>query len=142
MRLLAVSDVHVRQPQNRAFVEGQRPHPDDWLILGGDHLGPSPWRREPAEAAMAKAEALVASFAEAGFAKLHLDASMACAGDPEPLPPDDPLLGAPHLLVVPHIGSATHAARERMAERCVDNLLAALAGRPMPHPAPTTARAT
>lgn len=40
MRLLAVSDIHVRQPQNRAFVERLRPHPDDWLILGGD-LGES-----------------------------------------------------------------------------------------------------
>ncbi|MCW2992490.1 MAG: D-glycerate dehydrogenase, partial [Solirubrobacterales bacterium] len=36
--------------------------------------------------------------------------------DPEPLPPHDPLLGAPNLLVLPHIGSATHAARERMAD--------------------------
>ena len=59
----------------------------DRLILGGDHLGPNPWRREPAAAAMAKAEVLVRSYAEAGFAKLHLDASMACAGDPAPLPP-------------------------------------------------------
>lgn len=62
--------------------------------------------------------------------------------DPEPLPADDPLLGAPNLLVLPHIGSATHAARERMAELAVDNLLAALDGRPMPHPAPTKRRAT
>jgi glyoxylate reductase len=61
--------------------------------------------------------------------------------DPEPLPPGDPLLGAPNLLVLPHIGSATHAARERMAELAVDNLLAALDGGPMPHPAPTAARA-
>lgn len=61
--------------------------------------------------------------------------------DPEPLPPDDPLLGAPNLLVVPHIGSATRAARARMADLAVDNLLAALGGRPMPHPASTRARA-
>ena len=54
--------------------------------------------------------------------------------DPEPLPADDPLLGAPHLIVAPHIGSATHAARERMTALAVDNLLAALDGRPMPHP--------
>jgi glyoxylate reductase len=54
--------------------------------------------------------------------------------DPEPLPSDDLLLGAPRLLVVPHIGSATHTARARMADLAVDNLLAALAGKPMPHP--------
>lgn len=55
--------------------------------------------------------------------------------DPEPLPPEHPLLRAPNLLVVPHIGSATHATRARMADMAVDNLLAALAGDPMPHPA-------
>jgi glyoxylate reductase len=55
--------------------------------------------------------------------------------DPEPLPPDDPLLEAPRLIVAPHIGSATHRTRERMAALAVDNLLAALEGRPMPHPA-------
>ena len=53
--------------------------------------------------------------------------------DPEPLPGDHPLLDAPNLLVVPHIGSATHATRERMADMAVDNLLAGLAGEPMPH---------
>jgi glyoxylate reductase len=53
--------------------------------------------------------------------------------DPEPLPVGDPLLSAPDLIVVPHIGSATRAARERMAELAVDNLLAGLEGRPMPH---------
>jgi phosphoglycerate dehydrogenase-like enzyme len=52
--------------------------------------------------------------------------------DPEPLPPDDRLWSAPNLLVVPHIGSATRATRERMTEIAVENLLAALDGRPMP----------
>jgi glyoxylate reductase len=55
--------------------------------------------------------------------------------DPEPPAPDDPLLRTPRLLVVPHIGSATRRARERMADLAVDNLLAALEGRPMPHSA-------
>jgi glyoxylate reductase len=55
--------------------------------------------------------------------------------DPEPLPGDDPLLEAPNLLVVPHIGSATVRTRERMAAMAVENLLAALDGREMPHPA-------
>jgi glyoxylate reductase len=53
--------------------------------------------------------------------------------DPEPLPADHSLLTAPNLLVVPHVGSATHATRERMADMAVDNLLAGLDGRPMPH---------
>jgi lactate dehydrogenase-like 2-hydroxyacid dehydrogenase len=53
--------------------------------------------------------------------------------DPEPLPADHPLLEAPDLLVLPHLGSATHATRERMAEMAVDNLLAGLRAERMPH---------
>jgi glyoxylate reductase len=53
--------------------------------------------------------------------------------DPEPLPGDDPLLTAPNLLVVPHVGSATVRTRTRMADLAVDNLLAALAGEEMPN---------
>jgi glyoxylate reductase len=53
--------------------------------------------------------------------------------DPEPLPPDAPLLQSPNLIVVPHIGSATRRTRERMADLAVDNLLAGLDGAPLPH---------
>ena len=53
---------------------------------------------------------------------------------PEPLPPDDPLLAAPNVTVLPHIGSASESSRAAMADLAVDNLLAALAGEPMPHP--------
>lgn len=51
------------------------------LILGGDHLGPNPWKGEPAASAMAKARDMVAAYVGAGFTKIHLDASMACADD-------------------------------------------------------------
>ena len=59
--------------------------PLDRIILGGDHLGPNPWRHLPAEAALARAETMVEAYAAAGFSKIHLDASMSCAGDPTPL---------------------------------------------------------
>ena len=55
--------------------------PDDQLVLGGDHLGPQPWRKLPAETAMAKAVTMVEAYASAGYGKLHLDCSMACADD-------------------------------------------------------------
>jgi glyoxylate reductase len=54
--------------------------------------------------------------------------------DPEPLPADHPLLQAPGLIVLPHIGSATVSARQAMTELAVENVLAALDGEPMPHP--------
>ena len=53
--------------------------------------------------------------------------------DPEPLPPDHPLLDAPNLVVAPHIGSASHRTREAMSDMAVDNLLKALEGERMPH---------
>ena len=52
------------------------------LVLGGDHLGPNPWRHLPADDAMARAEAMIGAYADAGYAKLHLDCSMGCAGEP------------------------------------------------------------
>jgi glyoxylate reductase len=75
--------------------------------------------------------ALVAALHARTIAAAALDVT-----DPEPTPAGDPLLGAPGAIVLPHIGSATHTARERMAALAVDNLLAALAGEPMPNPAP------
>jgi glyoxylate reductase len=55
--------------------------------------------------------------------------------DPEPLPADHPLLAAPNVLVIPHVGSATPRTRARMTDLAVDNVLAGLVGRPLPHPA-------
>jgi D-tagatose-1,6-bisphosphate aldolase subunit GatZ/KbaZ len=73
------------------------------LILGGDHLGPYPWRNLPADEALANACDLVSEFVRAGFTKIHLDASMACADDPQPLP------------------SKTIAQRAAMLARCAES---------------------
>ena len=68
----------------RGFIEGlaaETAIDSRRIILGGDHLGPNPWRQLPAAAAMAEAKSMVRAYVEAGFAKIHLDASMACADD-------------------------------------------------------------
>ena len=49
------------------------------IILGGDHLGPNPWKKRPANEAMREAGDMVRAYVEAGFSKIHLDTSMACA---------------------------------------------------------------
>jgi glyoxylate reductase len=81
-----------------------------------------------ARGAIVDQAALRQALLDGGIAGAALDVT-----EPEPPPHDDPILSTPNLLVVPHIGSATRAARERMAELAVENLLEGLAGRPMPH---------
>jgi glyoxylate reductase len=73
-------------------------------------------------------DALISALGDGEIAGAALDVT-----DPEPLPADHPLLDVPNLLVLPHLGSATHATREQMADMAVDNLLAGLRGEPMPH---------
>jgi D-tagatose-1,6-bisphosphate aldolase subunit GatZ/KbaZ len=55
--------------------------PRERVLLGGDHLGPYPWREQPSATAMDKACELVRACVLAGYNKIHLDASMACADD-------------------------------------------------------------
>lgn len=63
--------------------------PKEMLLLGGDHLGPYPWRDQPSEIALQKACDLVRACVLAGYEKIHLDASMACADDSGPGLPKD-----------------------------------------------------
>jgi D-tagatose-1,6-bisphosphate aldolase subunit GatZ/KbaZ len=55
--------------------------PSERVLLGGDHLGPHPWREETSDAALHKACELVRRCVLAGYGKIHLDTSMACADD-------------------------------------------------------------
>jgi len=119
--------------------------PVERLILGGDHLGPNPWRGQPAAQAMDEAKAMVAAYVRAGFSKVHLDASMSCTDDEQTLPDEivaeraaqlcmvaeaaaDP--GAPPLYVigteVPVPGGAHEELQEIAATR-VDDLARTLA---------------
>jgi glyoxylate reductase len=71
--------------------------------------------------------ALTRALAQGWIAGAALDVS-----DPEPIPKGHPLLEAPNLILNPHIASASIEARTAMANLAVDNLLAGLAGEPMP----------
>ena len=53
--------------------------------------------------------------------------------DPEPLPGDHPLVTLPNCIVVPHIASASHATRDRMAVMAAENLIAGLRGERLPN---------
>ncbi|MEU1532897.1 D-tagatose-bisphosphate aldolase, class II, non-catalytic subunit [Streptomyces fagopyri] len=78
----------MRPADFRELVHGiatQHGLPLDRVVLGGDHLGPNRWRALPSEEAMAEADALVAAYVRAGFTKIHLDCSFACADDSAPL---------------------------------------------------------
>jgi len=55
--------------------------PHDQILLGADHLGPFPWRTEASNSALNKACEIARACVLAGYRKLHLDASMACADD-------------------------------------------------------------
>lgn len=75
----------VRPAEFAAFVHGLAAEaglPGDRVVLGGDHLGPHPWRAQGATVAMPRAAEMVRQYVRAGYGKIHLDASMACADDP------------------------------------------------------------
>jgi glyoxylate reductase len=100
-------------------------------LIGDDALArmkPTAYLVNTARGPIVDSEALARALRAGRIAGAALDVT-----EPEPLPGGHPLLDAPNLLVLPHLGSATEATRARMADMAVDNLLAGLAGEPMPH---------
>jgi glyoxylate reductase len=72
--------------------------------------------------------ALCRALAEGQIAGAALDVL-----EEEPPAPDDPILGLPNVIILPHIGSATRETRTAMAELAVSNLIACLKGEPCPN---------
>ncbi|MEL7236670.1 MAG: NAD(P)-dependent oxidoreductase, partial [Chloroflexota bacterium] len=95
------------------------------------------------ELAMMKSTAVIVNTARGGVIDpsalyVALRAKMIFAAgldvtEPEPIPASSPLLTLPNCVVVPHIGSATHASREAIAVLAARNLLAGLNGERLPH---------
>jgi glyoxylate reductase len=105
--------------------------PETRGLIGAEALArmkPTAYLVNTARGPIVDTDALTRALHDGAIAGAALDVT-----DPEPLPADHPLLEAPKLVVVPHIGSATHATRRAMADLAVDNLLAGLAGERMPH---------
>ena len=53
--------------------------------------------------------------------------------DPEPIPMDSPLIKLDNVIITPHIGSASYQTRAKMAQMAVNNLIAGLEGKRLPH---------
>lgn len=120
--LLGASDfvsIHLAlTPETRGLIDAR--------ALG--HLSPGAVLVNAARGGIVDEDALAVALREGRLAAAALDVF-----EREPLDPKSPLLDAPNLVLVPHIGSASVATRSRMADLAVDNLLAGLEGRPLPH---------
>lgn len=53
--------------------------------------------------------------------------------EPEPIPPEHPILELDNCIVTPHIGSASVSSRSAMGDLAASNLISALEGERMPH---------
>ena len=92
------------------------------------HMKPSAILVNAARGPVVDTDALVRALSEHWIRAAALDVT-----DPEPLPPSHVLYSLPNCFIAPHIGSATHGTRKRMAEMACENLLAGLQGTRLPN---------
>ena len=105
--------------------------PDTAAMIGERELGlmkPTAILVNTARGGLIDQAALVRALDERRIAGAGLDVLAV-----EPPAGDDPLLQRPNVVVLPHIGSASHATRARMADMAVHNCLAGLRGEPLPN---------
>ncbi len=92
-----------------------------------DRLRPGALLVNTARGGLVDEAALVAALRECRLGGAALDVTLH-----EPLPVDDPLLGAPRLLLSPHVAGVTAESARRMALEAAENVLAGLTGRLRP----------
>lgn len=105
--------------------------PETWHLINEETLRrmkPTAILINAARGPVVDTGALVRALSEGWIRAAALDVT-----DPEPLPPDHPLLSLPNCIVVPHIASATVSTRNRMARMAAENLLAGLRGERLPY---------
>ena len=114
------------------FVSLHVPLTDDTRGMIGEHqlraMKPTAYLINTARGRIVDQAALTRALHEGRIAGAGLDVTAT-----EPISMDDPLLAAPNLTLLPHIGSASRATRERMASMAVDNCLAGLRGERLPN---------
>ena len=99
-------------------------------LIGGRELGlmrPSAYLVNTARGGVVDQSALTAALQQGRLAGAGLDVL-----EQEPPDPEEPILTLPNVIVLPHMGTATHETRKAMRGLAVDNVLAVLAGRRPP----------
>ena len=81
-----------------------------------------------ARGAVVNPDALYRALSRGKIAGAALDVTQ-----PEPIAMDSPLLNLDNLIIAPHIGSASRQTRDKMGQIAIANLIAGLAGNPLPY---------
>jgi phosphoglycerate dehydrogenase-like enzyme len=105
-------------PETRHFINAERLR----------QMKPSATLINTARGDVVDQNALIEALREGVIAYAGLDVTT-----PEPLPAGNPLVSLPNATVLPHIGSASFSAREKMATMAAENLLAGLRGERLPN---------